>query len=208
MSAAGTARTQAAVPDRARTAGRRPVLPEAVRMLSAFAGIGAGTVSFGISSTLAISAGSVWAWAGVVAAAAWGIVLAGWSIQSLRRGRIVSQRRIVAAGALAALVHVVTVVNGVWWIPASARTLDVAALSTLVLELFMLGSVGWLSSHDALGPGAEQGPALTGPLLAAFFVAALLVAAIATPGLAATAAGEHAVPHGGKGIPVPAGHHH
>jgi hypothetical protein len=180
-------------------------------MLAAFAGIGAGAVSFGISSTLAFGAGSGWAWAGVVAAACWGVASTGWAVQSLRLGRIVSRRRIVVASVLAVLVHVAAVVIGVWWVPAGGRTLDVAALSALGLELILLGSVGWLSSRDGLNPGVGQVPVSAGPLLAAFFVAALVVAGIATPGLAAGAAGAHAVPHGEHGgahSPVPAGHHH
>ena len=43
------------------------------------------------------------------------------------------------------------------------------------------------------------------------FTAAIVVAAITTPGLAATAAGQHAVPHGEHGSSTqsaPAGHHH
>lgn len=212
MSAAGIARTGAAVPDRDRaSAGRRPVLPEAVRMLAAFAGIGAGAVSFGISSTLAFGAVSGWAWVGVVAAGGWGIAAIGWAVQSLRLGRIVSRRRIVVASVLAGLVHVASIFIGVWWVPAGGRTLDVAALSALGLELILLGSVGWLSSRGGLGPVSGQVQVSAGPLLAAFFLAALVVAGIATPGLAAGAAGAHAVTHGEHGaahIPVPAGHHH
>lgn len=212
MSAAGTTRPGAAVPNRDRaSAGLLPVLPEAVRMLAAFAGIGAGAVSFGINSTLGFGAVSGWAWVGAAAAAGWGIAVTGWAVQSLRLGRIVSRRRIVVASVLAGLVHVTTIFIGVWWVPAGGRTLDVAALSALGLELILLGSVGWLGSRDGLGPGLGQAPVPAGPLLAAFFVAALVVAGIATPGLAAGAAGAHAVPHGEHGgahIPVPAGHHH
>ncbi|WP_427007377.1 hypothetical protein [Pseudarthrobacter sp. H2] len=187
------------------------LLPEAIRMLSAFAGLGAGTLSFGISSTLLTSAGSPWSWAGALAAAVWGIVLTAWAIQSLHFGNPVWSGVMIRLVAVSVLMHIASVIHGIWWVPASARSLDVAGLSALALELALVGSVGWLARHGARrGAPAAISPS-AGRLLPAIFAAALAVAAVTTPGLAATAAGQHTVPpgeHGSPQIQSPAGHHH
>jgi hypothetical protein len=187
------------------------LLPEAIRMLSAFAGLGAGTLSFGISSTLLASAGSPWSWAGVLAAAAWGIALTVWAVQSLRFRTPIWSGAVVRLVPVAVLAHLAAVIHGLGWVPAPARTLDLAALSALALELVLLASAGWLARNGLLRSGPPAVAPAAGRLLPALFAAALAVAAITTPGLAATAAGQHAVPHGEHGSPDiqgPAGHRH
>jgi hypothetical protein len=104
--------------------------------------------------------------------------------------------------------HLVAVAAGIWWPGGSPRSLDGTALSAAVLELVILGCVGWLGRRT-FRPGDH--PPAVGPLLLVTFTAAIVVAAITTPGLAATAAGQHAVPHGehgGTSPNSPAGHHH
>lgn len=125
------------------------LLPEAIRMLSAFAGLGAGMLSFGISSTLLASGGSPWSWAGALAAAAWGIGLTAWAVQSLRFGNPVWSVVMVRLVAVSVCLHIASVIHGIWWVPASARSLDVAGLSALALDLALVGSLGWLARHGA-----------------------------------------------------------
>lgn len=187
------------------------LLPEAVRMLAAFAGLGAGMLSFGISSTLLASAGSPGIWAGAIAAAAWGTVLTAWAVQRLRLQAPGWSGAVIRLAPVSVLVHVAAVIHGLWWLPASSRTLDLAAMSALALNLVFAGSVGWLARQRLLGSGPPAVAPAPGRLLPALIMAALAVAVIATPGLAATTAGQHAVPHGQHGSPGvqgPAGHGH
>ena len=187
------------------------LLPEAIRMLAAFAGLGAGTLSFGISSTLLASAGSPGSWAGVLASAAWGIALTAWAVQQLRFRTPAWSGAVVRLLPVSALAHLAAVVYGLWWTPSLERALDLAAISALALDLVLAGSAGWLARKGLLDSGPPVGAPAAGRLLPALLAAALAVAAITTPGLAATTAGQHAVPHGQHGSPDiqgPAGHGH
>jgi hypothetical protein len=93
--------------------------------------------------------------------------------------------------------------------------LSLSHLAALLLTLMIIGSKAWLGRQASCvdDGGVEYGggrPAAGGTgterLLAAAFAGALAVAAIATPGLAASTAGQFAVPHGSHSG-VPAGHH-
>lgn len=201
----------AGAPDRAR--GESPVrgllLAESVRTLAAYAGLGAATLSFGTSATLLTTASeSPWTMAGTVAAGLWGAALLVWAVQSLRNGAPSWPRVLLRVAPVWVFLHLAAVALRIWWPGGSSRSLDGTALSAAVLELVILGCVGWLG-RQTFRPGDR--PAAAGPLLMVTFTAALIVAAITTPGLAATAAGQHAVPHGehGSSTPsAPAGHHH
>ncbi|MCY0904649.1 hypothetical protein [Arthrobacter sp. H14-L1] len=222
------------------SSGTAALLPEAVRLFTGFAGIGAAAVIFGLSSNLVAAAvqeaGSTAAQSGSTTAAAalgvaaavvvgaWALCLLLWSIGSLRRGApvwpLLTGRLLPAAVAL----QLGAIIYGLWQLPAANRTFDRSSACAVVLELAILGSVGWLRRRggpDQPTAAAPSEPAQlkappAGRLLAAMFAAAVLVAAVATPGLAATTAGLHAVPHGEHGahspsVPAlqnPAGHHH
>ncbi|UUL75425.1 hypothetical protein NG819_14580 [Pseudarthrobacter sp. Fe7] len=190
--------------------GRGGLLPEAVVVYSAFAGLGAATVSFGICSTLLTTAtASPWALTGTIIAGLWGTALIGWAVRCLRHGAPAWPWVILRVAPVAVFLHLASVAHGIWWAGESARSLDGAALSAAALELILLACVGWLarqSRPDKRRPAA-------GPLLMATFAGAVAVAAIASPGLAATAAGQHAVPHGEHvnttpKLNPPASHHH
>lgn len=185
------------------------LLAESVRTLAAFAGLGAATLSFGTSATLLTTAsGSPWAMAGTVAAGLWGAALLVWAVQSLRTGAPAWPRVLLRVALVWVFLHLVAVAAGIWWPGGSSRSLDGTALSAAVLELVILGCVGWVG-RQTFRPSDR--PIAAWPLLAVTFAAALIVAAITTPGLAATAAGQHAVPHGEHGSSTqsaPAGHHH
>ncbi len=240
MSAATVHRGLSRNPAGASDSGTAGLLPEAVRLFTGFAGIGAAAVIFGLSSNLVAAAvreaGSTAARSGSTTAAAalglaaavlvgvWALCLLLWSIGSLRRGvpiwPLLTNRLLPAAVVL----QLGALIYGLWQLPSANRTFDLSSACAVVLELAILGSVGWLRRSG--GPDQPTAAASSEPvplkappagrLLATMFAAALLVAAVATPGLAATTAGLHAVPHGEHGahspsLPAvhdPAGHHH
>lgn len=184
------------------------ILVDSVRLLATFAGLGAATLSFGTSATLITATAGVWIITGAVVASLWGAALTAWAVQSLRKGTPVWPQAALRTIPAGAALHLATVAAGVWWPGNSPRSLNITALSAAALELILLGCLGWLS-RQSLDSG-DRRPA-PGALLIATFAAALTVAVIATPGLAATAAGQHAVPHSehhSTNNSPPAGHHH
>jgi hypothetical protein len=87
------------------------------------------------------------------------------------------------------------------------RLLDGGHLAALFLVLMALGSSAWLSRRYRDNDGGRAAaPPRTGALVGAAFAAAVVVAAVTTPGLAASVAGQHAVPHGEHFLP--SGHNH
>ena len=190
---------------------RVPVLRESVMILAGFAGIGAGILSFGISSSLLSAALTPWIITGAGATVLWGIGLMVWAVQTLRSGSPAWFRAVLRVVPVAVVLHLGAVARGIWATGSAPRSLDGAALSAVALELMVLGSVGWVARQTTSLPGAETVRPAPWLLLAAMFAAALIVAAVTTPGLAATAAGGHAVPHGEHTSPrlsPPTGHHH
>lgn len=171
-----------------------------ITLFSCFAGMGAGLVELSIASSYISSRGPLM-WAGGIFAA-WGLALLAGSIASLQRGRL-RFRRATTVGLIAAvLVHVAVLVAGM-----AQRLLDGGHLAALFLVLMALGSSTWLARrYRDDGGGTAAVPPRTGALVAAAFAAAVVVAAVTTPGLAASVAGQHAVPHGGHS--VPSGHNH
>jgi hypothetical protein len=80
-----------------------------------------------------------------------------------------------------------------------------------LLTLMVIASVGWLGRsgdrRQRMATYPQAAGMRPGRLLLAAFAGAVLVAGITTPGLAASTAGQYAVPHGGHGHLAPAGHH-
>lgn len=89
--------------------------------------------------------------------------------------------------------------------------LHLSHLAALLLTLMIVASGAWLKGRRLRGmddDGMAPAAARPGILLLTAFAGAVLVAGIATPGLAASTAGQFAVPHGQHGGPaMPAGHH-
>ncbi|GAC1449519.1 MAG: hypothetical protein PVSMB10_01580 [Pseudarthrobacter sp.] len=190
---------------------RGGVLTETVKILAAFAGLGAATLSFGTSAALLTTTAGPWTIAGTVVAGLWGAALTVWALQSLRKGAPVWTGPVLRVAPAGVFLHLAAVAVGIWWPGGSPRSLNETALSAAALELILLGCVGWLARQTS-HPGRPSIPHPTaGRLLMASFIAALTIAAITAPGLAATAAGQHAVPHGehhSANSTPPAGHHH
>jgi hypothetical protein len=187
----------------------------AVRLLAGFAGLGAASVNLAVSSSLfaATGTGRPWQTSQALAAALWGATLLAWTVAALRNGRFPLPRTAGTALQAAAALHVLAIVTGAG---GDTAGLSLSHLAALLLTLMIIGSTAWLGrqagcvADDGVeydgGRLAAAGGAGTARLLAAAFAGALAVAAIATPGLAASTAGQFAVPHGSHSG-VPAGHH-
>lgn len=199
-----------------------PQADSSVRLVTGFAGFGAGSVNLAISSSFlaAGSPGPAGLLAGV-AAGLWGAALLAGAVAFLAKDRLAGNRwaRYALAGAAAA--HLAAIA-----FPTSTTSgLSLTQLSALLLTLMIIASLGWLQRHSAQHDSAQQDSAQQdsaqqdsarqpagagmrpGRLLLAAFAGAVLVAGITTPGLAASTAGQYAVPHGEHGNLAPGGHH-
>ncbi len=177
-----------------------PTTGASVTLFSCFAGMGAGLVELSIASSYISSRGPLM-WAGGIFAV-WGLALLAGSLASLQRGRLRFRKATTIGLIVAVLVHVAVLVAGL-----AQRLLDGGQLAALFLVLMALGSSAWLARRyrDDTG-GAAAAPPRTGALVGAAFAAAVVVAAVTTPGLAASVAGQYAVPHGSHSIQ--GGHNH
>jgi hypothetical protein len=176
-----------------------------VRLLAGFAGFGAGSVNLAISSSMFAAPGAMGParlLAGVLAGL-WGAALLAGAVVFLGRERPAGHwTRYALSGA--AVVHLAAIAFG-------ASGLSLTQLSALLLTLMAIASIGWLRRSGERRQHKDTPPQPVGMrpgrLLLAAFAGAVLVAGIATPGLAASTAGQYAVPHGGHGTPAPGGHH-
>lgn len=195
-------------PDTTLTAGRsQGTTTAAVLLFAGFAGFGAGAVNLATASSLLVSpAAGGFAVAGGVVAGIWGTSLLAWTVLTLRRGRLLGARAATALLLGAALLHALSAVAAM---AAGPSGLAVSHLAALLLSLMIVAAAGWLQrrSDGAAAAAGVAAPPRAGRLLLAAFASAVLVAGIATPGLAASTAGQYAVPHGGHGLPGVGSHH-
>ncbi|MCE3293055.1 MAG: hypothetical protein K0Q84_1992, partial [Arthrobacter sp.] len=175
-----------------------------VRLVAGFAGFGASSVSLAISSSLftAAAAGRSPLLVPAIAAALWGTALLGWTVAALRSGSFPWPRLSSALLLTAASLHLLSLLSGGG---TDLAGLNISHLAALLLTLTVVAAQGWLqrqarlqrqaSVRGASGGGASGG-AGAGRLLLGAFAGAVAIAAITTPGLAASTAGQFAVPHG------------
>ncbi|BCW44304.1 hypothetical protein [Arthrobacter sp. StoSoilB5] len=190
-----------------------PTLNSAVLLFVYFAAMAGGLVDLSLAAGyLSGAAASGLVVAGVVALAA-GLALLAWSLWGLHRNSLVFTRLAFPGLATAAAAHIGVLT---WRLASTEGSLDVSHLAALGLSLMALAGGGWLGRQAKTNDGGAHGLPRTGRLLAAAFGAAVVVASVATPGLAASMAGQHAVPHGEHGQApsegkhpglVPSGHH-
>ncbi|WP_245531575.1 hypothetical protein [Arthrobacter globiformis] len=177
---------------------------DAVRLFAGFAGLGAAAVNLAVASSLFAAAGPVLPAraAGGAAALLWGTALLGWTIAGLSRNRFPLPRTSALLLPAAAAVHMAAIVLGA---RSGMAGLGISHLAALLLTLMTLAATFSLGHRSPSLPGRSgqngsdqnaSGRMGAGTLLAAAFTGALLVAAITTPGLAASTAGQFAVPHG------------
>lgn len=172
---------------------------DAVRLVAGFAGLGASGVNLAVSSSLFAAAGPAFPGrsAGAAASLVWGVALLVWTMTGLSRNRYPAARTTSVLLPAAAAVHVAAIVLGAG---TGMAGLGISHLAALLLTLMILAATSWLGRRSPNLPGGSgrgTSPRLgAGRLLAVAFAGALLVAAITTPGLAASTAGQFAVPHG------------
>ncbi|MEV8359981.1 hypothetical protein [Microbacterium sp. NPDC076895] len=164
---------------------------------------------------LAAGAGAPPAWLAILVAI--GTVELGWGVLTLRRGAL-TRPLITLVGATAAiLISAVAAISGAmpWLVLIVVLSFDGAIA---VITAFSVRSVD--STRRARAGSRRPGTPLA--TILSFVGSAVVVAALATPALAATEAGAHAVPHGqmhedgaGTGtsdsdaeLPLSPGHHH
>lgn len=174
-----------------------PTLSAATLLFIYFAAMAAGMVELSLAAgyltgAASLTPGLVLAGAGTLAA---GLAFLAWSLWGLHRNTLVLARYAIPALAAAAAAHVAVMVAGI----TIQRSLDVSHFAALGLTLMALAGAGWLRRQHKTNDGGAHGQPRTGRLLAAAFGAAVVVATVATPGLAASMAGQHAVPHGEHG---------
>lgn len=183
-----------------------------VRLVAGFAGFGAGSVNLAIASSIFAAAARPLQPVELLAGAAaglWGTALLAGAIVFLAKDRPAGGRRAGCTLAGAAVVHLAAVAFAV----PRTSSLNLTQLSALLLTLMILASFGWLRRAESRSESGRQGSRVTaasvrpGQLLLGAFAGVLLVAGIATPGLAASTAGQYAVPHGEHGNLAPGGHH-
>lgn len=149
-----------------------------------------------------------------------GAAAIGWGAATLARGRLVVPR-VAVAGSLAGVLSASAAMAlnptrvSVFAVAAASALLIAAALGAAITlrratEPARLRATVATPSPDAAGASSGASGRVgtaSGARLVELFVAALLVAAVVTPALAATEAGQHAVPHGVHSEIVETGHH-
>lgn len=194
---------------------------EAIRLLAACSALGAGLTFFALAANAALSADGGFALVVIAVFAGLAALLQTlWGLTALRGeaprlGPVAVAMRLVrwvlpasAAVVLGALVW------GTLLAPPGARSFDLTLACTATLLLIQLCCHGVLRRLDRndqqhAGQNTQQNIAQppAGRLVASLFFSSLVVAGITTPGLAASTAGDFAVPHGEHGsVPIPAEH--
>lgn len=186
----------------------RPVVA-AVRLFAGFAAFGAASVDLALSSSFFAGGAGTPGAADYVAggvAGLWGAGLLAGGVACLARGRVPGKGAAATILGIAAILHVAAIVLST----TETSVLNLSHLAALLLTLMIMAAVAWLRRQTDQGqiPVGAGSTAQPGRLLLGAFAGAVLVAGIATPGLAASTAGQFAVPHGEHGTAPPPGGHH
>ncbi|MFQ4148520.1 hypothetical protein AAGW05_07445 [Arthrobacter sp. LAPM80] len=138
-------------------------------------------------------------WSAGVASAAYSLAALVYGFLSFRRGTLPKAAAVRIVLAFAAAAHLAVLLEELWRMPETARTFDVTLASLLVLELSVIAVLGWRRNAELRrGPArlyAKKRSATV--VVGTLFAASILVAGITTVGMAASTAGELAVPHSG-----------
>lgn len=184
---------------------------ELLRLLAAFAALGSGLTFFALAADALLASGGIPEIVLGAVVGFWATALTAWGIFALRGlpGRDRAARLLsvwvprILPGAAA------VVLGALAWsallAPAGSREFNPTLASTLALVLLQLGCHGALRRRA--GRTTSNTQPSPGKLLGGLFLSAVLVAGITTPGLAASTAGDNAVPHGQHGlVPAPSEH--
>lgn len=184
---------------------------ELLRLLAGFTALGSGLTFFALAADTLLASGGILNVVPGVLTGLWAAALTSWGILALRglpglnRGSALLAVAVPAVLPGAAAVVLGALVWGALLAPAGSRNFNLTLASALVLVLLQLGCYGAMRRRaDRSKAGTRLSP---GRLLTGLFFSAVLVAGITTPGLAASTAGDNAVPHGEHGVaPLPAEH--
>ncbi|WP_104109003.1 hypothetical protein [Arthrobacter sp. N199823] len=149
-----------------------------------------------------------------VFSAIYGLAALGYGLWALRHGKLLRADIVLLVLSLAAGVHLIGLLMGLWRMPAAERTFDATLATMLALELSATAVLGWQrnaplrrSGIQGNSPGnaasaegaaaATTKPRSAAAVVGTLFATSLFVAALTTVGMAASTAGELAVPHSG-----------
>lgn len=178
----------------------------------AFGGLYAGIAGLGVAALAAASSASLastfgigsapapwWAWLGAIASAVWAGLALVYAAASLLKAAAPAVNLAVPCLALVSSVHLASILAGLWGFPERAKNLDLTIGSLLLLELSVLSVFIWQRKRRKNLPHrAVRSSSLV--VLGGMFASSVAVAAVASLGLAASSAGELAVPHSEHGI--------
>ena len=134
-----------------------------------------------------------------IASAVYGLAALAYGFISFRSRHHQASSHAATGGFIGRTVPPGGLLLGLWRMPEASRTFDMTLASLLALELSVMAVLGWRQQcRPAAGSHQESrrepsAVAVVGTL----FAASILVAALTTVGMAASTAGDLAVPHSG-----------
>lgn len=138
-------------------------------------------------------------WVAGIASGGYGLAALAYGFISFRAGTIKRAATLRLVVSLAALLHLAVLLLGLWRMPEASRTFDMTLASLLALELSVMAVLGWRSNaalrREATRTAGREPSAVA--VVGTLFAASILVAALTTVGMAASTAGDLAVPHSG-----------
>ena len=177
----------------------------------AFGGLYAGIAGLGVAALAAASSASLassfgvgsaavpwWAWLGAITSAAWAGLALVYAVTSLLKASAPAVKLAIPCLALVSSVHLASIVAGLWGFPEGAKNLDLTIGSLLLLELSVLAVFMWQRKRRKNFPHRTvRSSSLV--VLGGMFASSVAVAAVASLGMAASTAGELAIPHSEHG---------
>lgn len=137
-----------------------------------------------------------------IATAGYSLATLAYALVSFRRGTLPRTAVLQSVVFGLAGMHLVLLLAGIWRMPEDARSFDVTLAALTILELSVSAVLGWRRNLQMRrGPSFRVREPSAPTVVGGLFAVSLLVAAITTSGMAASAAGQLAVPHSGHHTP-------
>lgn len=154
-----------------------------------------------------------------VLSAMYGLAALAYGLLALRHGKLIRPEVLIPALGIAAGIHLIGLLLGLWRMPVAERTFDITIAAMLVLELAATAVLGWARNAPLRSPQGQKNsvagsssaaatPRTAAAVVGTLFAISLFVAALTTVGMAASTAGELAVPHSGHSDSGPGGSGH
>lgn len=138
-----------------------------------------------------------WQWVVGIASAVYGLGALTYGFVSFRSGTMMRADTLRIVVSIAALYHLTGLLLGLWRMPEASRTFDITLASLLALELSVIAVLGWRRNATLRQEPRTRKEPTAAAVVGTLFAASVLVAALTTVGMAASTAGELAVPHSG-----------